>query len=858
MKKLINICLFTLIQFTSFAQWEKLESQGCTNLIGNVDSLICYVQNAYGGPSLKVSFDKGKTWTNRTNGLVNAPINDVIKIGKTLVLASSQGVYKSDDFGLNWFLQNINYEGGFSKLAYSNNTLYVTWSGSGRQGMPLFRSKDMGRTWERFGPVIYDEPRGFGVSGDFIIYSAYTSTLVSIDGGKTFNYDNRFYNITSVSTTDKTIFIGSGSRVGTFSTDGGKTWQGTPYGMTKTFIGDKLWLGATTNAVYISTNSGSTWSDISVGLPKNPSSYNIGELAGFGDYLYFSSYIRPLAEIRPDFLIGPTNLVVKAAYRDAVELEWDDNSTIETGYTIERRKNNSTLLDKKYDLPANTKSFRDLDVVMDNEYFYKINAKNANGTSKYSNVSNTKIYKTICNDEINQITPTPSVVSFANQNNVIAAGIGSFIISNDGGQTWEMSNEFMNKHKTFSPTFLETPDNKTWYMYSAGYPNKLLKTKDSGKSWEYAPTPSLPSYFSSYPLNMKFFSVDTGFVFHTELYFTTTDGGNTWQQQNYKVNNSIASVSRVQFLNSKLGFFFTGEIIGKTIDGGKSWDTNTKYNGRSGYFISEKLGFAWSDINRPIERTSDGGKTWEKLSLLNVNVDKIYFLDESVGFIVSYNKVYRTLNAGVVWEEITPPFTHYDNFKDISGKNNNVVLVGGGYVYASSDKGKTWQQKYQRMHFGEHIDTFDGTNMIVYSQYFTQNAIEYFYSENSGKNFKTKSFLKEYVILRMNVLSDKSLIVFAKNKERYQNYNDVVILKSNDGGENWRHILKYDDTYGPQIKLIFRNTNTLIYRTGVGLVVSKDNGNSFFFNENLKNTILHPQHLISIFILMKIDFIYLT
>lgn len=69
-------------------------------------------------------------------------------------------------------------------------------------------------------------------------------------------------------------------------------------------------------------------------------------------------------------------------------LTWDDNSTDEDGFILERKKgagSYSTLAD----LPANTITYTDEEVLLDDTYYYRVKAYNSFGDSDYSNVVST-------------------------------------------------------------------------------------------------------------------------------------------------------------------------------------------------------------------------------------------------------------------------------------------------------------------------------------------------------------------------------------------------------------------------------------------------------------------------------------
>lgn len=98
--------------------------------------------------------------------------------------------------------------------------------------------------------------------------------------------------------------------------------------------------------------------------------------------------------------------------------------------------------------------------------------------------------------------------------------------------------------------------------YIVGDSGTVLKTTDTGNTWQSIYTDSSLSFQSVY-----FTSVDTGYVAGGKLY-KTTDGGITWIQI---FSDTLNSVQEVYFVNNLLGFAGTSDKVYKTQDGGSNW-----------------------------------------------------------------------------------------------------------------------------------------------------------------------------------------------------------------------------------------------------------------------------------------------
>jgi hypothetical protein len=83
-------------------------------------------------------------------------------------------------------------------------------------------------------------------------------------------------------------------------------------------------------------------------------------------------------------LIAPSSLTATALSSSQVVLNWTDNSSNETGYTVERSPVTDTNYTQIATLPANTTSFTDSGLSEATKYWYRVRAYNTYTTSAYS------------------------------------------------------------------------------------------------------------------------------------------------------------------------------------------------------------------------------------------------------------------------------------------------------------------------------------------------------------------------------------------------------------------------------------------------------------------------------------------
>lgn len=81
----------------------------------------------------------------------------------------------------------------------------------------------------------------------------------------------------------------------------------------------------------------------------------------------------------------PTNLTAWATSASSIQLQWEDNTTSETNFLLERSKNTNNNYLEIAQLPANSTFFTDTNLNPFTAYFYRVRAASGNTYSEYSN-----------------------------------------------------------------------------------------------------------------------------------------------------------------------------------------------------------------------------------------------------------------------------------------------------------------------------------------------------------------------------------------------------------------------------------------------------------------------------------------
>jgi hypothetical protein len=158
----------------------------------------------------------------------------------------------------------------------------------------------------------------------------------------------------------------------------------------------------------------------------------------------------------------------------------------------------------------------------------------------------------------------------------------------------------------------------------------------------------------------------------------------------YDKDNSSLVINDLQFPSAKRGVA-AGYLDDKgnakpvaiaTDDGGEHWTVSKlKAVPISLFFLNDKLG--WMVTPEGIWRTMDAGREWHEIPKSPKLLVKIYFLDEARGFAVGTQKLaFQTADGGKTWEPIAAaaePHTdpEYTVYNDISFVNGKTGLIGG-------------------------------------------------------------------------------------------------------------------------------------------------------------------------------------
>jgi photosystem II stability/assembly factor-like uncharacterized protein len=224
------------------------------------------------------STDKGANWRRSNTGLSAMRVNGVHSAGSNLFAATTAGMFVSPDQGQTWQSANTGFATALSLdsivdyafvspieiMAFASiPAADRTYLFAAQRNSSLYRSTDLGKTWERVGGLPpLAKVAVLGVNGT-VLFAGMGFLGLPLGEGPVYR-----------------------------STDFGKSWASTSNGLSSGDFMDFASLGsniffATSNQVYRSANNGESWQSASGGLPA---ATPVTALAAGGTNLYVGTF----------------------------------------------------------------------------------------------------------------------------------------------------------------------------------------------------------------------------------------------------------------------------------------------------------------------------------------------------------------------------------------------------------------------------------------------------------------------------------------------------------------------------------------------------------------------------------------
>jgi len=255
---------------------------------------------------------------------------------------------------------------------------------------------------------------------------------------------------------------------------------------------------------------------------------------------------------------------------------------------------------------------------------------------------------------------------------------------------------------------------------------------------EVAPEAAVMARLASRTLTLDAFAVDGAYVAVGERghILISTDGGDTWQQQQVPTRTALAGV----------------------------------------YFHDRNLGWAVGH-DSAILRTTDGGVTWELVSWApeaeNPFFD-VWFSDADNGVVIgAYGGYWETTDGGATWSSRWISEDDWHLHKIVPSEGGRLYIAGeAGSVYRSDDNGANWvtlPTLYQGSYFG--ILPLDGDNVLLFGL-----RGHLFRSEDAGESWEELETGTVAMLTDGQLLGDGTVLITGLGG---------TVLTSPDGGRSF-------------------------------------------------------------------------
>ncbi len=243
----------------------------------------------------------------------------------------------------------------------------------------------------------------------------------------------------------------------------------------------------------------------------------------------------------------------------------------------------------------------------------------------------------------------------------VAGGLGTLIVTSDGGKTWKGT--VIDAGNLNDLQF--TDRSNGWVVGKDGV---IYRTADGGAAWAKVDAAGLPVDEDFFKIT--FFGENLGYLLGYGGVYRTENGGLDW------VNNWLPIVPYrgawdMSFSDERTGYLLGSRytdpdppILYRTTDGGASWKSVAGSKASilrtvlAISFVDGMTGWAGGGV---IMKTADGGETWTTQASI-ATVREFFFLSAAHGFAVGGKTILRTTNGGETWENVTP---QDDRIKDL-------------------------------------------------------------------------------------------------------------------------------------------------------------------------------------------------
>lgn len=296
---------------------------------------------------------------------------------------------------------------------------------------------------------------------------------------------------------------------------------------------------------------------------------------------------------------------------------------------------------------------------------------------------------------------------------------GTFMKSNDGGDTWSVNNQVGSPDNSSTGNLATRDLNCLWFFNAntglvAGATQTVLsgvatglinRTTNGGTTWNYIQFNDTTGTVNGF----YFIDANTGYLTGgtRARFFKTTDGGLTWEDQSFSPIVPSNTYNCVYAIDTSR--IFLGTSSGKICTHLPGQDSAWKLRQLPGTTSSTITDILFKDANTGyacgngnyFAYTTDGGVTWTQSNApATVGQRDLVYDGGTLYMAGSYYSYFKSTNDGASWDSVF--FYDGSNVNQpassiiygMAANGNDLAIVGqNGIVNLSNDGGATWRNK---------------------------------------------------------------------------------------------------------------------------------------------------------------------
>ena len=253
---------------------------------------------------------------------------------------------------------------------------------------------------------------------------------------------------------------------------------------------------------------------------------------------------------------------------------------------------------------------------------------------------------------------------------------------------------------------------------------------------------------------------------------------------------SIISLDEDNIVAAGLKGFFI-----KSTDSGLNWEisfhgentflTELKYFSSANYLFALALDFSLGTI---LYKSEDLGISWDStFTFNNLYIKDLDRNSEDVFYAIgSSGKIFKSSDDGYNWQSVSSPVTVTLSAIQFFDNQHACIIGNDGIILRTSDNGNNWSiiQSGVTEDFAA-LDFLDSMNGIAVGQNWSQQVNTILMTTDGGVNWINKvvsDTLDELLDVEFIDLQD---IIIVGGNDDYFGGREPIVIRSNDGGENW-------------------------------------------------------------------------